>query len=95
MSIDNTTVKKVAKLARIKTSTEEEENLKKELNNILDWVDKLQKVNTSDTDAMLSVFNESMPMRSDKVISNLSCEDILSNAPQKKAVFFVVPKVVE
>ena len=57
MSIDNTTVKKVAKLARIKTSTEEEENLKKELNNILDWVDKLQKVNTSDTDAMLSVFN--------------------------------------
>ena len=87
MSIDNTTVKKVAKLARIKTSTEEEENLKKELNNILDWVDKLQKVNTSDTDAMLSVFNESMPMRSDKVISNLSCEDILSNAPQKKAGF--------
>ena len=44
MSIDNSTVKKVAKLARIKIEKSEEENLKVELNNILDWVDKLKKV---------------------------------------------------
>ena len=95
MSIDNSTVKKVAKLARIKVDATEEENLKNELNNILEWVDKLQKVDTENIDPMLSVSNEPMPMREDKVTSKLEDNQILSNAPEKKAGFFVVPKVVE
>ena len=95
MSIDNSTVKKVAKLARIKIKTEEENNLKNELNNILKWVDKLQKVDTKSTEPMLSVSNEPMPMREDEVTSKLENKQILSNAPEKKAGFFVVPKVVE
>ena len=95
MSIDNSTVKKVAKLAKIKVDAKEEQNLKNELNNILEWVDKLQKVDTENIDAMLSVSNEPMPMREDKVTSKLENKQILSNAPEKKAGFFVVPKVVE
>ena len=95
MSIDNSTVKKVAKLARLKVDAKEEENLKNELNNILEWVDKLQKVDTKNIDAMLSVSNEPMPMREDIVTSKLDNKQILSNAPEKKAGFFVVPKVVE
>ena len=95
MSIDNSTVKKVAKLARLKVDAKEEQNLKNELNNILEWVDKLQKVNTDNIDPMLSVSNEPMPMREDMVTSKLDNKQILSNAPEKKAGFFVVPKVVE
>ena len=95
MSIDNSTVKKVAKLARLKVDAKEEQNLKNELNNILEWVDKLQKVNTDNIDPMLSVSNEPMPMREDMVTSELDNKQILSNAPEKKAGFFVVPKVVE
>ena len=95
MSIDNSTVKKVAKLARLKVDVKDEENLKNELNNILEWVDKLQKVDTANIDPMLSVSNEPMPMREDTVTSKLDNEQILSNAPEKKAGFFVVPKVVE
>lgn len=95
MSIDNSTVKKVAKLARLKVDVKDEENLKNELNNILEWVDKLQKVDTENIDPMLSVSNEPMPMREDKVTSKLENNQILSNAPEKKAGFFVVPKVVE
>ncbi len=95
MSIDNSTVKKVAKLARLKVDAKEEQNLKNELNNILEWVDKLQKVDTENIDPMLSVSNEPMPMREDTVTSKLDNEQILSNAPEKKAGFFVVPKVVE
>ena len=95
MSIDNSTVKKVAKLARLKVDAEEEQNLKNELNNILEWVDKLQKVNTENIDPMLSVSNEPMPMREDMVTSKLDNKQILSNAPEKKAGFFIVPKVVE
>ena len=95
MSIDNSTVKKVAKLARLKVDANEEQNLKNELNNILEWVDKLQKVNTENVDAMLSVSDEPMPMRKDMVTSKIDNKQILSNAPEKKAGFFVVPKVVE
>ena len=95
MSIDNSTVKKVAKLARLKVDAKEEQNLKNELNNILEWVDKLQKVDTKNIDPMLSVSNEPMPMREDMVTSKLDNNQILSNAPEKKAGFFVVPKVVE
>ena len=95
MSIDNSTVKKVAKLARLKVDAKEEQNLKNELNDILEWVDKLQKVDTENIDPMLSVSNEPMPMREDMVTSKLDNKQILSNAPEKKAGFFVVPKVVE
>ena len=95
MSIDNSTVKKVAKLARLKVDAKEEQNLKDELNNILEWVDKLQKVDTENIAPMLSVSNEPMPMREDIVTSKLDNNQILSNAPEKKAGFFVVPKVVE
>ena len=95
MSIDNSTVKKVAKLARLKVDAKEEQNLKNELNNILEWVDKLQKVDTENIDPMLSVSNEPMPMREDMVTSKLDNKQILSNAPEKKAGFFIVPKVVE
>ena len=94
MSIDSSTVKKISNLSKIKLSESEEENLKIELNKILDWVDELKTVNTNEVEPMLSVFNETMSMRKDEFESN-SSEQILSNAPQKKEGFFVVPKVVE
>lgn len=95
MSIDNNTVKKVAKLAKIKISEKQEQIFEKELNNILLWVDDLKKVETENTEPMLSVFNESMVMREDKASSKTSSELTLKNAPDSKSGFFVVPKVVE
>ncbi len=94
MSIDSSTVKKISNLSKIKLSESEEENLKTELNKILDWVDELKTVNTTEVEPMLSVFNETMSMRKDESESN-SSEQILSNAPKKKEGFFLVPKVVE
>jgi len=95
MSIDNSTVKKVATLARIQLNEEEEVSLIDELNNILGWIDELQKVNTQNIEPMLSVFNESMHMRKDHPNSNYSNEQIIKNAPDSNSGFFVVPKVVE
>ena len=95
MSIDNQTVRKVSKLAKIKINEKEETKLIEELNNILGWVDELKKVNTEEIEPMLSVFNESMVMRKDEVLSETSDELVLKNAPESKSGFFVVPKVVE
>jgi aspartyl-tRNA(Asn)/glutamyl-tRNA(Gln) amidotransferase subunit C len=95
MSIDNQTVRKVSKLAKIKINEKEETKLIEELNNILGWVDELKKVDTQKIEPMLSVFNESMVMRKDEVSSEISDELVLKNAPESKSGFFVVPKVVE
>ena len=95
MSIDNSTVKKVAILARIEVKKDEEDKLIHELNNILGWVDELKKVDTENVDPMLSVFNESMMMRDDNPQSNFSSDEILKNSPKNNTGFFVVPKVVE
>ena len=95
MSIDNQTVRKVSKLAKIKINEKEETKLIEELNNILGWVDELKKVDTEKIEPMLSVFNESMVMRKDEVSSEISEELVLKNAPESKSGFFVVPKVVE
>ncbi len=95
MSIDNQTVRKVSKLAKIKINEKEESKLIEELNNILGWVDELKKVDTEQIEPMLSVFNESMAMRKDEVSSEISDELVLKNAPESKSGFFVVPKVVE
>ena len=94
MSIDNSVVKKIANLSKINLSEKESENLKHELNKILDWVDDLKKVDTTMVEPMLSVFNENMKMRDDKV-EQTNTDEILSNAPDKKENFFVVPKVIE
>ena len=95
MSIDNKTVRKVSKLAKIRINEQEEIKLIEELNNILGWVDELKKVDTEKIEPMLSVFNESMVMRRDEVFSETSDELVLKNAPESKSGFFVVPKVVE
>ena len=72
MSIDNKTVRKVSKLAKIRINEREEKKLIEELNNILGWVDELKKVDTDKIEPMLSVFNESMVMRKDEVFSETS-----------------------
>ena len=95
MTIDNKTVKKVAKLAKIRITVADEEKLIYELNNILKWVDELKEVNTDNVEPMLSVFNESMFLREDKPSDSFSNKLILKNSPKVREGFFVVPKVVE
>ena len=94
MSIDDSVVKKIANLSKISLTEEEQKLFKVELNNILEWVDELQKVNTDKVEPMLSVFNESMKLRQDKS-EQTNADDILNNAPEKKEGFFIVPKVIE
>ena len=95
MSIDNSIVKKISKLSKLKIRSDSEDKMAEELNNILNWVESLQEVNTEEIEPLLSVLNEKMPLRDDKVVVDDNQGDILNNAPEKKSGFFVVPKVVE
>ena len=95
MALDKQTVARIARLARIKLDPAELEPLAAELSHIIDWVEQLGEVDTSDVAPMSSVAAMRLPMREDRV-SDGDCQGaILKNAPQGIRGFFAVPKVVE
>ena len=95
MQVDEATVRRIARLARIKVSDEEAKGLEKELSGILDWVKQLDEVDTSAVEPMTRVVDQQLKMRDDVVTAGGDASAILANAPQSEDNFFVVPKVVE
>ena len=95
MSVDKDTVRRIARLARIRVQEEELEPLANELSSILDWIGQLNEVNTEGVEPMTSVEDMPMKKRPDEVTDGNCVEDILANAPKREGNFFVVPKVVE
>ncbi len=95
MSIDKDTVRKVARLARIRTTETELDVLAGELSGILKMIEELKEVNTDGVEPLTSVIEMRMTGRADQVTDGGMAEKILANAPEQTAGFFVVPKVVE
>ncbi len=95
MSFDKATIARVARLARLATSDEEQERLAGELGGILDWVAQLDEVDVDGVAPMTSVTDMMLKFREDVVSDGGIAEDVLGNAPREAHGFFVVPKVVE
>ena len=95
MQVDEATVRRIARLARIKITDEEAKALEGELSGILDWVKQLDEVDTKDIEPMSRVTPMHLKMRADKVADGEIADDIVVNAPAREDHFFVVPKVVE
>ena len=95
MEVDEATVRRIARLARIRISDAEAKGLDKELNGILDWVRQLDEVDTSSVEPMTRVVPIELRKREDKVIDGDKADDIVKNAPLVEDHYFVVPKVVE
>ena len=95
MSVDTTTVRRIAHLARIAVAEDEVEHLKNELNGILAFVEQLQEVEVEGVEPMTSVTPMAMKKREDVVTDGGIADDIVKNAPATEDHFFLVPKVVE
>lgn len=95
MSVDLTTVKKIASLARIAVTDAEAEALVPELNNILGWVEQLGSVDVSGVEPMTAVIPNRLRLRDDVVTDGNVRDRVLANAPQAEHGFFAVPKVIE
>jgi aspartyl-tRNA(Asn)/glutamyl-tRNA(Gln) amidotransferase subunit C len=95
MSVDNTTVRRIARLARIRVADDEIEHLKDELSAMLAFVEQLSEVDVTGVEPMTSVTATTMRQRVDKVTDGGIADAILRNAPARQGDFFVVPKVVE
>ena len=100
MALDKATVARIAALARIKVTEEEQTRLAGELSQILKWIEQLDEVDTAGVEPMTSVAHQKLPLREDKVTDGGIRDKLLANTPSDNATarvrgFFAVPKVVE
>ena len=93
--VNEDTVRRIARLARLKVTGAEAVGLKGELNAILKWVEQLSEVDTKGVEPMTSTVAMQLRQRQDVVTDGEKAGDILKNAPMSEDHFFVVPKVVE
>lgn len=94
MAVTREEVKRIAKLAKLSLTEEEEISLQKELSSILDYMDKLNEIDTSGVEPLSHPIPVENVFREDKVEKSISREDALKNAPDATEEFFKVPKVI-
>ncbi|MDH4982750.1 Asp-tRNA(Asn)/Glu-tRNA(Gln) amidotransferase subunit GatC [Hyphomicrobium sp. D-2] len=95
MRVDETTVRRIARLARIKISNEDAKSLEGELSGILDWAEELNGADTTTVEPMTRVVPIELKKRVDEITDGNIADDIVKNAPMVEDHYFVVPKVVE
>lgn len=88
-------VRKVADLARIRLNDEEAKALGPQLNNILEYVDSLQKLDTSNVAPTAHPHEAAMPLRADIVTNPNRRDSLQESAPLIECGLYVVPKVIE
>jgi aspartyl-tRNA(Asn)/glutamyl-tRNA(Gln) amidotransferase subunit C len=94
MALTPDTVKQVAHLARLTLSDEEVELFTRQLNDILNYVQKLNELDTTDVPAMAHVLELENAFREDAVRDSLPLEEALANAPDRQKNSFAVPKII-
>ena len=95
MSVDQPTVRRIARLARIAVAEEELPHIQGEINAILSFVEELNAVDVEGVEPMTSVIPMKLPMREDVVSDGEIEQKVLANAPLTEDDFFLVPKVIE
>ncbi len=95
MSITHEHVKRVAQLAQLEISADENEAIRAQLDDILGLIEQLQAVDTHGVEPMAHVLDLGQRLRPDIVTESNRREDFLAIAPQTEAGLFIVPKVIE
>jgi aspartyl-tRNA(Asn)/glutamyl-tRNA(Gln) amidotransferase subunit C len=95
MSLDPATVRRIARLARIRVEDDAVPRLQGELNNILGWIEQLSEVDVEGVAPLTGGAQIALRLREDVVTDGGYAERILANAPDRAGAFFAVPKVVE
>ncbi len=95
MSVDEPTVRKIARLARIGIADDDVAPLAGELSAILGWIEQLGEVDTAGVAPMTAVIPNHLAWRVDQVTDGDVQAKVLANAPDATSGFFAVPKVIE
>ena len=96
MAFSKQQLKKFADLIKIDISEEKLEKMN--IDSVIEWLDKLQKINTTGVEPMLNTAEHKLPRRADVVTDGNIRDLVLSNAPDNAGIsrgYFAVPKVMD
>ncbi len=93
--IDEVQVRKVAKLSRLELTEAEVEEFTDQLSAILDYVEKMNELDTDGIEPLAHCLPISNVLREDCVKESLGTKQALANAPQRDGEFFKVPKILD
>ena len=93
--IDQSQVRKVAKLSRLKLTEAEVEEFTGQLSAILEYVEKMNELNTTSVEPLAHCLPIKNVFRADCIKESLGTEKTLANAPQRDGDFFKVPKILD
>jgi aspartyl-tRNA(Asn)/glutamyl-tRNA(Gln) amidotransferase subunit C len=96
VKIDNELLKKLEKLSHLNIADEKREEIVSELSDILEYVESLSELDTSNIDSYFSTLDGGTPLREDVTNCNQEInKDIINNAPLSEDNFFIVPAIIE
>ena len=95
MEVNDSLVEKLAHLSRLEFNGEEKQEIKKDLQQMIGFVEKLKELNLEAVEPLLHMGEEVNVFREDEVKGSISREDALKNAPLHDDQFFKVPKVIK
>lgn len=88
-------IKRIASLARLKLTEEEEQEFSSQLDSILKYIDKLKELDTLNVEPTAHILPLRNILREDKMTDSLTKENALRNAPDRTNDFYRVPKIIE
>ena len=95
MSVEQTEIEKIAELARIRIADTEMPEVTARISGILELVDQMQAIDTSDTEPMANPLDAIARLRADEVTETNRRDEFQAIAPQTEAGLYLVPKVIE
>jgi aspartyl-tRNA(Asn)/glutamyl-tRNA(Gln) amidotransferase subunit C len=94
MDVNDALIDNLSNLARLEFNREEKEEIKKDLQRMIHFVEKLGELDTSGVEPLLHMSHEINVLREDKPQGSMGREQALANAPSTDGVYFKVPKVI-
>ena len=88
-------VKKIAELSRLSLTNEELKKRTKDMNNILDYMDTLNEIDTENVEELYNVHDMNNSLREDNYESSLSKKDVLANSPNSNSDYIEFPLTVK
>lgn len=95
MKLTRESVQRVAILARLRLTADEESEFTGQLDHILAYMDKLNELDTANVELFNHDIDNLSALRDDKVTNQPNTDALLANAPDRDDTFFKVPKIIE
>ena len=95
MKIDDIMIDRISRLAYLEFAEQERERIRKDLEQILTFVEKLNEIDTEKVAPLIYLSESSGILREDKAIRTITPAEALMNAPEKDGQFFKVPRVIQ